>query len=463
MRSGVSGKRAKSRRMRGVLRRCATERHTMSDVAQAARDKARQVLDPLAEFLREEAAGGIALMTTAAAALIWANSPAGDTYFTLWEQDLKLGFGSIAITADLRHWVNDGLMALFFFVVGLEIKRELVVGELRDRRAAVLPAIAALGGVIAPALVFLALAAGGSDASGWAIPAATDIAFAVGVLAVLGDRISSGVKLFLLTIAIVDDIIAIVLIAVFYSGGVSLTWLAAAVAALGAAVVLRRSGVARIAVYVPVGVAAWIAMHESGVHATIAGVALGLLTPARPVGGRPVLSILEHRLHPLSAFVVVPLFALANAGVDFGGGVLTEAATSRLAWAIALGLLVGKLFGIAGGTHLALRKGWGRLPDQVNRRQVWGVAALGGIGFTVSLFIAQLAYEDAATVSTAKVGIFAGSLVSATVGAVVLLIVSGHHGCDAPRSARVTTTLERKEPDERTSHPGGCVEERGCG
>lgn len=394
----------------------------MSDTARAAKVKARQIVDPLTEFLREEAAGGIALIATAVAALIWANSPAGDSYFTLWEQDLKLGFGSVAITADLRHWVNDGLMALFFFVVGLEIKRELVVGELRDRRAASLPAIAALGGVIAPALVFLALTAGGSEASGWAIPAATDIAFAVGVLAVLGDRVSSGVKLFLLTIAIVDDIIAIVIIAAFYSDGVSLAWLAAAVAALGVTVILRRAGVTRIAVYVAVGVGAWLAMHESGVHATIAGVALGLLTPARPIGGRPVLAILEHRLHPLSAFVVVPLFALANAGVDFGGGVLREAAASRLAWAIALGLFVGKLLGIAGGTHLALRTGLGRLPDQVDTRQVWGVAALGGIGFTVSLFIAQLAYEDAGTVSTAKVGIIAGSLISATVGAVLLLI-----------------------------------------
>jgi NhaA family Na+:H+ antiporter len=216
----------------------------MRDTAQAARDKARRVLDPLAEFLREEAAGGVALLVTAVAALVWANSPAGDSYFALWENSVKIGFGSVAITADLRHWVNDGLMAIFFFVVGLEIKRELVIGELRDRRAAALPAIAALGGVAAPALVFLALTAGGSDASGWAIPAATDIAFAVGVLVLLGDRVSSGVKLFLLTIAIVDDIIAIVIIAAFYSGGVSVVWLAAALAALGAVVVFRRFGVA---------------------------------------------------------------------------------------------------------------------------------------------------------------------------------------------------------------------------
>jgi NhaA family Na+:H+ antiporter len=393
----------------------------MTTGAQRTRQRVRRALDPLAEFLHEEAAGGVALLLATAVALVWANSPASDSYVAFWRHEVELGIGSAAIAADLRHWVNDGLMAIFFFVVGLEIKRELVTGELRERRAAALPAIAAVGGVAAPALVFLAVTAGGEEASGWAIPAATDIAFAVGVLALLGDRVSSGVKLFLLTIAIVDDIIAIAIIAVFYSSGISLPWLAGAIAALGAVVGLRRAGVTRIAVYAAAGVVAWIAMHESGVHATIAGVALALLTPAGPVAGRPVLATLEHRLHPVSAFVVVPLFALANAGVDLGGGVLADAAASRLAWAIAAGLVVGKLLGIAGGAFLALRLGWGTLPEQVSRPQVWGTAALGGIGFTVSLFIAQLAYDDPAVVDTAKVGIFAGSLVSGALGAFVLV------------------------------------------
>ncbi len=294
---------------------------------------------------------------------------------------------------------------------------------MRERSAAALPAMAAVGGVVLPAAIFLAVTAGSEGASGWAIPAATDIAFAVGVLALLGDRVSSGVKLFLLTVAIIDDIIAIAIIAIFYSDNLSLPWLAGASAALALVVGLRRTGVRAIALYAVVGLGAWLAMHESGVHATIAGVALGLLTPARPIAGRAVLETLEHRLHPFTAFAVVPLFALANAGVDFGGGVLADAAESRLTWAIVGGLVLGKLLGIAGATFLGLRLGWGSLPDAVSRSQVWGIAALGGIGFTVSLFIAQLAYDTQDTVDSAKVGIFAGSLISGAVGALILLRV----------------------------------------
>jgi NhaA family Na+:H+ antiporter len=391
----------------------------------------RQALDPLTEFLHDEAAGGIVLLAAAVVAVVWANSPASDVYADLWRQELRLGVSGAAITADLRHWVNDGLMALFFFVVGLEIKRELVVGELRERRAAALPVVAAVGGVALPAVVFLAVTAGHEGASGWAIPAATDIAFAVGILALLGDRVSSGVKLFLLTVAIVDDIIAVAIIAIFYSDAISLVWLGGAAVALLAVVALRRIGVTRIVVYGLAGLIAWVAMHESGLHATIAGVALGRLTPARPVGGRAVLELLEHRLHPLTAFLIVPLFALANAGVDFGGGVLAEAGSSRVAWAIAAGLVVGKLLGIAGATFVALRLRWGELPEDMARGQVWGIAALGGIGFTVSLFIAQLAYDAPDLIDTAKVGIFAGSLASGILGA--YLLARRHHSDGAAR------------------------------
>ena len=384
----------------------------------------RTFVDPLTEFLQEEAAGGVALALATVAALLWANGPADQAYLDFWNHELGIQIGGLDLNEDLRHWVNDGLMVVFFFVVGLEIKRELVTGELQRRGAATLPAVAAIGGVVLPALIFVAVTAGAEGASGWAIPAATDIAFAVGVLALLGDRVSSGVKLLLLTIAIVDDVIAIVLIAVFYSEGISSAWLAAAVAVLVGVIVLRRLGVWRIAVYVPVGFAAWVAMHESGVHATIAGVALGLLCPARPVRGREVLVTLEHRLHPVSAFVVVPLFALANAGIDLRGGNLQDALESRVAWAIAAGLVIGKLAGITGATLLTLRRGWGDLPEGAERRHVAGIAALGGIGFTVSLFIAQLAYEGTDLVNTAKVGILAGSLVSGILGAALLLRVS---------------------------------------
>jgi NhaA family Na+:H+ antiporter len=379
----------------------------------------RRLVDPLTGFLHDEAAGGIALAVATVAALVWANT-ATDAYASVWRHVLDASVAGIDLDLDLRHWVNDALMALFFFVVGLEIKRELACGELRDRRTAMLPVVAACGGVALPALIFFAITAGTSQSAGWAIPAATDIAFAVGLLALLGDRVSSGMKLFLLTIAIVDDIAAIAIIAVFYADGLAPAWIAAALCGLAAVVALRRLGIVRIAPYAVLGVAVWLAVHESGVHATIAGVALGLLTPTGLVGGRNVLELLEHRLHVVSAFAIVPLFALANAGVSFGGGVLGAAAGSRVAWAVAIGLLAGKLAGIGGATFLALRLGLGTLPAGVGRGQVWGVAAVGGIGFTVSLFIAGLAFDDPATVELAKVGIFAGSVASGALGWVLL-------------------------------------------
>ena len=379
-----------------------------------------RVVDPLTDFLHEESAGAVVLLAAAIVALVWANSPWGDSYADLWSSSLDLSIAGFDLDLDLRHWVDDGLMAVFFFVVGLEIKRELVTGELQDRRTAALPALAAAGGVALPAVIFVAITAGGEGAAGWAIPAATDIAFAVGVLALFGDRISSGTRLFLLAVAIVDDVIAITIIAFFYAGPLQWGWLAGAAAIFLAIVVLKRLGVSRIAVYVPLGVLAWLAVHESGVHATIAGVVLGLLTPAGPVNGREPLTTLENRLHPLSAFLIVPLFALANAGVDFGGDVLGDVLSNEVTWAVAVALVVGKLVGIAGATLLAVRAGWGTLPAGMARAQVWGVAALGGIGFTVSLFIAELAYDDTLLTDAAKVGIFIGSIVSGVLGGVLL-------------------------------------------
>jgi len=399
-------------------------RKAASKASAAARDPRGEILDPLTDFLKDEAAGGVALLAATLAAVIWANSPASEAYESVWETTLTLGAGEIAITEDLRHWVNDGLMALFFFVVGLEIKRELVTGELNERRAAALPVIAAVGGTVMPALVFVAIVAGGEGASGWAVAMATDIAFAVGVLALLGDRVSSGVKLFVLAVAVVDDIIAIAVIAGVYTDGLSVAWLLGAMGGLAAVVALRRLGVGHPLAYVPLGLAVWIATNESGVHATIAGVALGLMTPARPVGGREVLRGLEHRLHPITGFVVVPLFALANAGVALGGDTLADAASSRLTLAIVAGLVLGKLAGIAGATLGGLLAGAGELPDGMRASQAWGVAALGGIGFTVSLFIAQLAFEDPALQEQAKVGIFAGSLISGLFGAALLIALA---------------------------------------
>jgi NhaA family Na+:H+ antiporter len=381
--------------------------------------RVRDRVSPLVEYLHDEAAGGIVLLVGAVVALAWANSPASDSYFDLWHTHLDLG-----IDLSLQHWVNDGLMALFFFVVGLEIKRELVAGELRDPRAALLPALAAGAGVALPALLFFALTAGSDAAAGWAIPAATDIAFAVGILALLRDRVPAGLRLFLLAIAIIDDVIAIVIIAIFYSESVSLVWLAGSVGIVGVVVAMRVLGVWRVSWYVLPALALWIAVHESGVHATIAGVALGLLTPTGDVHGRNVLELLEHRLHPLSAFVVVPLFALANAGVDFGGGVLSDALSSTLTWAVVVGLLVGKPVGIATATWVALRLRVGALPEGVAFRHVIGAGALGGIGFTVSIFIAGLAFEEGPMVDDAKVGIFVASIASGLLGAVLLVTLA---------------------------------------
>ncbi len=398
-----------------------------------SRQTPKRTLSALQDFLHDEAAGGIVLVVGALVALVWANSPASESYTEFWGQYLTVGWGPAAVTEDLQHWVNDALMAVFFFVVGLEIKRELAIGELRDPRAAALPAAAAVGGVVVPALIFVALTSGDAGA-GWGIPMATDIAFAVGVMALLGDRVPSGAKLLLLSVAIVDDIIAIAVIALFYTASVSLAWLTSAVAGLVVVVVLRRLGVTIIWPYVLVGIGVWVATLESGVHATIAGVALGLLTPTGEVGGRNVLATLEHRLHPWSAFVVVPLFALANAGVNFGGGLLGEALSTAMPWAIALGLVVGKLVGISAAVWLAVRTGLGRLPQGVERMHVVAVAAMAGIGFTVSLFIADLAYDDPALTETAKVGIFVGSLVAAVIGS-GLMLAAGR------RSHRVDQTV----------------------
>jgi Na+:H+ antiporter, NhaA family len=416
----------------------------------AERDPAPTRRSRLRRFLSGDAAGGVALVLAAIAALVWANSPWQASYGSFWGHELTLGTGAFSVTEDLQHWVNDGLMVLFFFVVALEIKRELVRGELRDPRAAALPVVAAIGGVLLPALLFLAFAGGGEGAAGWGIPMATDIAFAVGVLALLGSRVPAGAKLLLLTIAIVDDIIAIGVIAIFYSDSISALWLAAAVVGLGVVLVMRRLGVTAIWPYVPVGLLVWLCTLESGVHATIAGVALALLTPAGRVGGRPVLDALEHRLAPISAFVVVPLFAVANAGVVLASDTLRAAVTSPVALGIAAGLVVGKVVGVSAGIALMVRTGWGHLPDGVRARHAVGVAALAGIGFTVSLFIAELAYTDQALVETAKIGIFAGSLVAGLAGAAVLSLGRGGRGSDgdgAPSASEV--------PSEELTRPEG--------
>jgi len=389
------------------------------------RPLARFVVQPVARFLQVEAAGGVLLLAATIAALVWANSPWSAGYRGTWDAVVSLGVGPFHLAESLGHWVNDGLMALFFFVVGLEIKRELVNGELANRRHAALPALAALGGMVVPATIFVALNAGTPGARGWGIPMATDIAFALGVLTLLGRRIPGSVGILLLGLAIADDIGAIVVIAVFYTEQISLGWLAAAVAGLAVVTVMRRAGVWYVPAYVLVGAVVWLCTLESGVHATIAGVALGLLTPARPgrrdVGDVSVAERLETALHPWTSYVVIPIFALANAGIPLSTTALRDATSSRLTIGVVLGLVAGKVIGITSFAWLAVRLRLARLPDELRWGHIVGMGALAGVGFTVSIFVAGLAYDDVLAQDEAKVGVLVASVVAAALGSALLL------------------------------------------
>ena len=412
-----------------------------------------RLIRPLVDFLHTEAAGGVALVVAAIVALLWANSPWDASYDDLWNTHLAVSLGDWELDLDLREWINDGLMVFFFFVVGLEIKRELVEGELRDRRRAMLPVCAALGGMLAPALIYTAFNAGGPAADGWGIPMATDIAMAVGVLTLMGRWVSPSLKLFLLALAIVDDIGAIVVIAVFYTGVIRGEALLASVALLLAVAVMRHAGVSSIAPYAVVGAALWLALHESGVHATLVGVALGLMTPTQPIrrsdlidaaeladvssyeaarqtatAAREAVSVvewLEHQLHPWTSFVVLPLFALANAGITLSRDTVSDALTSSVAGGIVFGLVIGKVVGITSFTWLAVRLRIARLPDSVAWPGIVAVSALAGIGFTVSIFVTGLAFGGEPLEEQAKIAILAASLLAALSGATLLAATAG--------------------------------------
>jgi NhaA family Na+:H+ antiporter len=360
----------------------------------------RRLADPFREFVRVEVAGGLVLLAATIAALAWANSPWGTAYESL--------------AGNVHAVVNDGLMTVFFFVVGLEIKRELAAGELRDPRVAMLPVIAALGGMVAPALLYILLNAGGPGAKGWGIPMATDIAFALGVVALFGGRLPVGLRMFLLSLAIADDVGAIAVIAVFYTSGVRLGWVAAAATGLALVAAFRRGRIPLAAVLPLLGTAVWFATRQSGVHPTIAGVALGLLTPAGPGTER-----LERALHPWTTFVVVPVFALANAGIQVNSAALGQVAGTSIGRGIVVGLVAGKLVGITTATGLLVRLGVARLPDGVRWGHLIGVAALAGIGFTVSLFITGLAFPGARG-DTAKLAVLVASAFAAVLGSGLL-------------------------------------------
>ncbi len=375
-------------------------------------------------FIQHEAAAGVFLLLAALAALLLENSPWRWTYDALLDTRVTVGVGQLLLYKPLLLWINDGLMAIFFFLVGLEIKRELLVGELSSFRRASLPAMAAIGGMIVPALIYLAINhADPATRVGWAIPAATDIAFALGALAVLGSRVPSSLKIFLLALAIIDDLGAIIIIALFYTADLSLPALYLAGAGLIALLALNRFYVTSTAPYVLVGIFIWVCVLKSGVHATLAGVVTALAVPLYAKGSRDSehgpLAQLEHRLHPWVTYLILPVFAFANAGVSLSGLTL-DSFTGSIPLGIAAGLFIGKPLGIVGFTWLALRLGIGERPAGATWPAIAGVAWLGGIGFTMSLFIGGLAFPDPAYAAAIRIGVIGGSILSAIAGFLLL-------------------------------------------
>lgn len=431
--------------------------------AMPARRVAARVLRPFQEFAKVGSLGGVVLLITTAIALIWSNSPWGEAYFHLWETELVIGTADSPLTLTLHEWINDGLMAVFFLLVGLEIKREILVGELASPQHAALPIVGAVGGMVVPALLYTALNLGGPGMHGWGVPMATDIAFALGILALLGSRAPLGLKVFLAALAIVDDLGAVLVIAFFYSGSISWPALGGAAVCLAVLGVLNARRFCSLPPYLLLGVVLWYFVLQSGIHSTIAGVLLAMLIPtnarinAEEFSSRarslveefdrtetgdllvitskgqqealhgldlavssvnaPLLK-LEHGLNKMVSFGIMPLFALSNAGVRLDG--VGPALTSPVSMGIMAGLVLGKTIGITGFSALAVRLGVATLPAGVGWRKLHGAAWLGGIGFTMSLFIAGLAFSEAAMLDAAKIGVLASSLLAGTVGFVLL-------------------------------------------
>ena len=417
-------------------------------------------LAPLRDFMRTEGAGGALLVAATVLALLWANSPWKGSYQSFWHTDIGLAVGSFDFTLDLRHWVNDGLMTLFFFVVGLEIKREITTGHLASRRAATLPIVAAIGGMAVPALIYLLIA--GRDApNGWGVPMATDIALAVGVLLVMGKKIPTSVRVFLLGLAVVDDIGAILVIAIFYSDNVSFRWLAIGAVLVGLSVIVRTRKLWVVSAYVLLGAALWYALHEAGIHPTLTGVFMGLLAPAIPRvwntyvdvekvdiekvdvekvpesaiddarrvqrNAKSSVSIVEwfeHLLHPWTSYLIVPVFALANAGIELSADTFERVLSSTVGWGIFIGLVVGKPLGILGTSLLVIRAGSADRPSMATTKMLLGAGHAGGVGFTVALFVAELAFKSETDLAEAKIAILAASIVSAVLSIGVLSTVN---------------------------------------
>ncbi|GGK60719.1 Na+/H+ antiporter NhaA [Nocardia camponoti] len=403
----------------------------------------KRVQSELSRYLRTETVGGALLLIAAAAALVWANSPWSASYHTLVETHLNISALHLDLT--VAQWSADGLLAVFFFVAGLELKREFVVGELADPRRAILPVAAALGGVVAPALIAMVV---GGDApgmdSGWAIPVATDIAFALAVLAITGSRLPLGARVFLLSLAVVDDLVAILLIAILFTASMSFAWLGVAIACCVAWALAQKARLHTVFFYLPIALVCWYALHEAGVHPTLAGVALGLLTRVRrdPDEKTAPATHLEHVVQPISAGICVPLFALFASGVPLNGSVFGSLFTDRLALAIIFGLLIGKTVGIFGTSWVLIRFGLAKRPTGLGYGDMFALSVLGAIGFTVSLLIAELALADVGqtSIDLAKAAVLVTSVAASLIGSALLLrrgrVHHARHDADEPAPAQ---------------------------
>jgi Na+:H+ antiporter, NhaA family len=375
----------------------------------------------LKQFIDHEATGGLVLAAAAAVAILFVNFGLADEYANLLEERVRFGIGALTLDKSLHHFINDGLMAVFFFLVGLEIKRESVDGNLSSLSQITLPAVAAIGGILVPSGIYAWFNLGNPETiSGWAIPAATDIAFALGALALAGSRVPLSLKVFLLTLATFDDLAAIIIIALFYTSQLSFFALTGAAICLAILFAFNRAGVERTGVYILVGLLLWLCVLKSGVHATLAGVALGLLIPMRRDDGSSIVHDLEHALHPYVKWLVLPLFAFANAGLPLDGLSMNALAQSVPA-GIIVGLVVGKPVGIMIAVCALVLTGLAKLPEGATWRDVIGVACLAGIGFTMSLFIGSLAFSSTELVAQVRVGVIFGSLISIAVGLAILL------------------------------------------
>lgn len=424
-----------------------------------------RLLSPIQYFIKQEASSGVILLACMLIALIWANSAYANIYFNLWETKFTVGIEAFNISKPLLLWINDGLMAIFFFVVGLEIKRELLIGELRTVKKAIIPFAAALGGMIIPASIYATFNLGKDSISGWGVPMATDIAFALGVLTLLGRRIPVSLKIFLTALAIVDDLGAVLVIAIFYTSQIMWLWLGIATVFFTILIIFNVSGLRHPLLYAFIGIGLWVAFVKSGVHATIAGVLLALTIPAyskineeqfieesrelldkfeKQSKGKELnltqqaiigniekaveaaqspLQRLEHSLHPFVSFIIMPIFALANAGVAISNNI-SQTLTSPVTLGIILGLFIGKQLGIFTFVYTAVKTGLAELPQNITFSQIWGISILAGIGFTMSLFIANLAFDNDRLLTAAKLGILLASFLSGTVGYLFLRFYS---------------------------------------